>query len=83
MARSGEDPESIVRREGLRQVADEAAIARLVDQVLEAHPAAVADYRKGKTQSLGFLVGQVMKASGGKASPQLVHRLLAERLAAR
>ena len=80
MARSGEDPDAIVRREGLTQVADEAAIGRVVDEVIAANPGAVADYRKGKKQSVAFLVGQVMKATQGKANPQLVNRLLAERL---
>ena len=80
MARSGEDPDTIVRREGLVQVADAVALARVVDEVIAANPAAVADYRTGKKQSVAFLVGQVMKATQGKANPQLVNRLLAERL---
>ncbi len=80
MARTGEDPEAIVEREGLRQVVDEAAIDRVIGEVLAAHPAVVADYRRGKRQAAGFLVGQVMKATGGKANPQLVNRLLATRL---
>jgi aspartyl-tRNA(Asn)/glutamyl-tRNA(Gln) amidotransferase subunit B len=81
MARTGDDPETIVRRDGLRQVADEATVAGVVATVLAAHPAVVADYRKGKTQSLTFLVGQVMKATRGRANPQLVNRLLLDRLA--
>jgi aspartyl-tRNA(Asn)/glutamyl-tRNA(Gln) amidotransferase subunit B len=80
MAASGEDPDAIVRRHGLQQVADEAALAGIVDQVVAANPAAVADYRKGKKQSAAFLVGQVMKATQGKASPPVVTRLLGERL---
>jgi aspartyl-tRNA(Asn)/glutamyl-tRNA(Gln) amidotransferase subunit B len=80
MARTGEDPDAIVEREGLRQVADHGALASVVEEVLRAHPGVVADYRKGKKQAAGFLVGQVMKATQGKANPQLVNRLLAERL---
>jgi aspartyl-tRNA(Asn)/glutamyl-tRNA(Gln) amidotransferase subunit B len=80
MARSGEDPDAVVRRHGLTQLTDEATLVGLVDEVLRAHPAAVADYRRGKTQSVAFLVGQIMKATGGKASPQVVNRLLTERL---
>jgi aspartyl-tRNA(Asn)/glutamyl-tRNA(Gln) amidotransferase subunit B len=80
MAAGGEDPDTIVRRHGLRQVADETALAGIIDQVVAANPAAVADYRRGKKQSAAFLVGQVMKATQGKASPQVVTRLLAERL---
>jgi aspartyl-tRNA(Asn)/glutamyl-tRNA(Gln) amidotransferase subunit B len=80
MAKNGEDPDAIVRREGLTQVADEAALQAVVDRVIAANASAVADFRKGKKQSLAFLVGQVMKATQGKASPQVVNRLLAERL---
>jgi aspartyl-tRNA(Asn)/glutamyl-tRNA(Gln) amidotransferase subunit B len=80
MAQSGEDPDVIVRREGLTQLADEGALATVVDQVIAANPSAVADWRKGKRQSVAFLVGQVMKATQGKANPKLVNRLLAERL---
>ena len=82
MARTGEDPDAIVRREGLRQVADEGAIGRVIDEVVAAHPSVVEDYRRGKKQAAGFLVGQVMKATQGKANPQVVNRLLAERLGA-
>jgi len=80
MWRTGEGPDVIVTREGLRQVADAGALAAVVDQVIAAHPGVLGDYRSGKKQALGFLVGQVMKATGGKANPQLVNRLLAERL---
>jgi len=81
MVRSGEDPDAIVRREGLRQVNDETELASVVDEVIRANASAVADYHKGKRQSLAYLVGQVMKATQGKASPQVVNRLLGERLA--
>ena len=80
MWRTGEGPDVIVTRDGLRQVADAGALAAVVDQVIAAHPGVLGDYRSGKKQALGFLVGQVMKATGGKANPQLVNRLLAERL---
>jgi aspartyl-tRNA(Asn)/glutamyl-tRNA(Gln) amidotransferase subunit B len=80
MYRSGEDAETIVTREGLTQVADASVLAGVVEQVLAQHPAAVEDWRKGKKQSLGFLVGQVMKATGGKANPALVNQLLLEKL---
>ena len=80
MYRSGEDAETIVTREGLVQVADAAALSGIVEQVLAHHPAAVEDWRKGKKQSLDFLVGQVMKATQGKANPALVNALLLEKL---
>jgi len=80
MYRSGEDAETIVRREGLVQVADAGALAAVVEQVLAANAPAVEDWKKGKKQSLGFLVGQVMKATQGKANPAIVNQLLLEKL---
>jgi len=80
MYRSGEEARAIVSREGLRQVADTAAVALVVDQVLSAHPKVVDDYKAGKKAAVGFLVGQVMKATGGRANPALVNSLLAEKL---
>jgi Asp-tRNA(Asn)/Glu-tRNA(Gln) amidotransferase B subunit len=55
-------------------------VAAVVDQVLAAHPDKVAEYRGGKTALLGFFVGQVVRASQGKANPQVAQKLLAERL---
>jgi aspartyl-tRNA(Asn)/glutamyl-tRNA(Gln) amidotransferase subunit B len=78
MFRSGEDAETIVRREGLVQVADADQLTRIVQEVVAANPGAVADFKRGKKQSLGFLVGQVMKATGGKANPGIVNQLLQE-----
>ena len=80
MYASGEDAGSIVKREGLTQVADAGALGAVVEEVIAGYPAAVADWEKGKKQSLGFLVGQVMKATGGKANPALVNQLLLEKL---
>ncbi len=66
----------IVRAEGLGQIGDEGALRASVAAVLEANRDAVAQYRGGKAGALGFLVGQVMKATGGKANPKLVNELL-------
>ena len=74
------DPAELVKARGLTQVSDEGAIAAAVDAVLAANPAQVASYKGGKSGVLGFLVGQVMKSTGGKANPALVNRLLKERL---
>jgi aspartyl-tRNA(Asn)/glutamyl-tRNA(Gln) amidotransferase subunit B len=73
-------PGEIVEREGLAQTSDPAAIERFVDDVLAANPAVVAEYRAGKTNVMGFLVGQVMKASHGKADPALVNELVRKKL---
>jgi aspartyl-tRNA(Asn)/glutamyl-tRNA(Gln) amidotransferase subunit B len=62
-------------------VTDEGAIAVVVDRVLSANAGKVAEYRAGKEKLLGFFVGQVMKESAGKASPEVVNRLLKDKLA--
>ena len=80
MYRSGEDARTIVAREGLTQVVDTGALGAVVDQVLAAHPQVIEDWRGGKKAALGFLVGQVMKSTQGKANPALVNRLLGEKL---
>jgi aspartyl-tRNA(Asn)/glutamyl-tRNA(Gln) amidotransferase subunit B len=74
------DPAEIVRREGLTQLADTGALEAMVDQAIAANPKAVADFRGGKTAAAKALVGQVMKASGGKANPAMVDRLVQEKL---
>ncbi len=80
MLASGEEAATIVRREGLTQVADAGALQELVDQAIAANPKAVADFKAGKTAAAKSLVGQVMKASGGKANPAMVDRLVQEKL---
>jgi aspartyl-tRNA(Asn)/glutamyl-tRNA(Gln) amidotransferase subunit B len=80
MVRTGETAGAIVRREGLTQVADAGALGTVVDEVLAANPGVVEDYRRGKRAALGFLVGQVMKATQGKANPAVVNQLLGEKL---
>jgi len=77
---SGESPKAIVEREGLAQTSDSAAIEKFVDDVLAANPKVVEEYRGGKTGVAGFLVGQVMKASQGKANPAMVQELVKKRL---
>src|SRR6185295_6542446 len=69
MLASGEDAGTIVKREGLTQVADAGALEALVDQAIAGNAKAVADFKAGKTDAAKALVGQVMKASGGKANP--------------
>jgi len=80
MFASGKDAETIVKEKGLVQISDEGAIAAIVDDVIAKNQKSVEDYRAGKDRALGFLVGQVMKASKGKANPELVNKLLKERL---
>jgi aspartyl-tRNA(Asn)/glutamyl-tRNA(Gln) amidotransferase subunit B len=82
MIGTGRSAGDIVQAEGLAQIDDEAMLAALIDGVLAAHPGPVAQYREGKTATLGFLVGQVMKASGGKAHPKRVNDLMRRALEA-
>ena len=77
---TGRAPEEIVRERGLAQISDVEALSRVVDEVIAANPKAVADYLAGKKPVLRFLVGQVMKATRGKANPKLANELLLEKL---
>jgi aspartyl-tRNA(Asn)/glutamyl-tRNA(Gln) amidotransferase subunit B len=80
MYRSGEAPKKIVHEKGLIQLTDVDEIGRVIQGVLKENPKLVEDYRKGKEQLFGFFVGQVMKATRGKANPKLVNELLRKRL---
>jgi aspartyl-tRNA(Asn)/glutamyl-tRNA(Gln) amidotransferase subunit B len=79
---SGEAAGAIVEREGLTQVSDEGPIRAAIAEVMAASPEQVATYRNGKTATLGWFVGQVMKKTGGKANPALVNELLKQALEA-
>jgi len=78
--RSGKTPEQIVQEKGLTQVSDEGALAKVIEEVLSKNPGQVAQFKEGKQQVLGFLVGQVMRVSGGKANPGKVNDLLKKKL---
>jgi aspartyl-tRNA(Asn)/glutamyl-tRNA(Gln) amidotransferase subunit B len=77
---TGMDPEVIVKEKGLIQISDEAELEKIARKVIEENPKSVEDYKKGKEKALGFLVGQVMKETRGKANPQLVNKILKELL---
>lgn len=76
-----DDPEKIVKDKGLVQITDTGAIEAAVDAAIAANPKAVSEYKGGKKKAIGALVGQVMKATRGKANPQMVNKMLAEKLA--
>jgi aspartyl-tRNA(Asn)/glutamyl-tRNA(Gln) amidotransferase subunit B len=78
---TGRSAEEIVRAEGLRRIDDVSALEALAREVVAKNPSAVEQYRAGKAATLGFLVGQVMKATGGKANPALVNELLRKLMA--
>ena len=75
-----DDPEKIVKDKGLVQITDVSAIEGVVDEVIANNPKAVEEYKGGKKKAIGALVGQVMKATKGKANPQMVNQLLAKKL---
>jgi aspartyl-tRNA(Asn)/glutamyl-tRNA(Gln) amidotransferase subunit B len=82
MLASGRSAADIVAAEGLTQIDDEAQIVAMVGDVLARNADAVAQYRGGKSATFGFLVGQVMKAAGGKANPKRVNEILRRALGA-
>jgi Asp-tRNA(Asn)/Glu-tRNA(Gln) amidotransferase B subunit len=79
--KTGQTPAAIVEAQGLLQISNDAEIEQIVDRVLAENPQPVAQYRAGKTGLLGFFVGQAMKATGGRANPQIVNELLRKKLA--
>ncbi|WP_341279272.1 Asp-tRNA(Asn)/Glu-tRNA(Gln) amidotransferase subunit GatB [Paenibacillus sp. FSL H8-0537] len=80
MLESGKLPQQIVEEQGLVQISDEGAIIAIVDKIIEANPQSVEDFRAGKEKAIGFLVGQIMKETKGKANPAMVNKMLLERL---
>lgn len=80
MWKDNEDAEKIIERLGLKQMNNDDELAQLVENAIASFPQSVADYKAGNTKSIGFLVGQVMKTSGGKANPQKVNAMLTQML---
>lgn len=80
MFETGKDAAAIVEEQGLRQVTDTGAIEKVIDDVLIANPDKVAEYKSGKDKLFGFFIGQIMKASGGKANPDMVNEILKNKL---
>ncbi len=77
---SGKDPEAVISEKGLKQVSDEDALLKLVNEVLDEQPHSLPDYGNGKDRAVTFLMGQVMKKSKGQANPSLTNKLLVEEL---
>jgi aspartyl-tRNA(Asn)/glutamyl-tRNA(Gln) amidotransferase subunit B len=80
MFNTGKNPQVIVQEQKLVQITDEKEISKIVEEVLKENPDAVEEYGKGKQKAIGHLVGQVMRKTEGKANPQLVNKILKERL---
>jgi aspartyl-tRNA(Asn)/glutamyl-tRNA(Gln) amidotransferase subunit B len=77
---NGGDTEKIVKEKGLVQISDESALLKIVTEVLDNNPQSIEDYKNGKNKAIGFLVGQLMKATKGQANPQVVNKLLQEEI---
>ena len=80
MLTSGDEPEKIVKDKGLVQMSDEGELVALVREIIEAHPEQAQQFRDGKTKVIGFLVGQLMQKTKGKANPQLANKLFSQEL---
>ncbi|OQX77054.1 MAG: glutamine--tRNA ligase [Epsilonproteobacteria bacterium 4484_65] len=80
MVKSGENPTQVVKDKGLVQISDPSIIAPIIDEIIAKNPDNVAKFKAGNTKLLGFFVGQVLKATGGKANPKVVNELVAEKL---
>jgi aspartyl-tRNA(Asn)/glutamyl-tRNA(Gln) amidotransferase subunit B len=80
MLETGDSPTAIMDREGLRQISDTGALEKIADEVLAGNPKQVDQYKSGKTAVIGFLVGQVMKATRGQANPAAVSEVLKKKL---
>ena len=76
----GKDPKVIAEEKGLKQNSDPNAILKIVVEVLDNNPQSIADFKNGKNKAVGFLVGQVMKASKGQANPAMTNQMIMEEL---
>jgi aspartyl-tRNA(Asn)/glutamyl-tRNA(Gln) amidotransferase subunit B len=80
MFETGKDPKSIVKEKGLIQISDEGELEGVIEKVLDENEQSIIDYKNGKDRAVGYLMGQIMKATRGKANPQLVNKMLTEML---
>ncbi len=80
MVASGKTPEAIVKEKGLEQISDQGALEAIVDETLAENPKSIEDFRAGKDRALGFLVGQIMKKTKGKANPAMINDMLKEKM---
>ncbi|MCA1059817.1 Asp-tRNA(Asn)/Glu-tRNA(Gln) amidotransferase subunit GatB [Rossellomorea aquimaris] len=80
LVENGGDPEQIVKDKGLVQISDEGALLKIVTETLDANPQSIEDFKNGKDRAIGFLVGQIMKATKGQANPPLVNKLLLQEI---
>ncbi|MFK2826044.1 Asp-tRNA(Asn)/Glu-tRNA(Gln) amidotransferase subunit GatB [Bacillus sp. B190/17] len=80
LVENGGDPEKIVKDQGLVQISDEGELLKFITEALDANPQSIEDFKNGKSKAVGFLVGQIMKASKGQANPSVLNKLLLEEI---
>jgi len=80
MMESGKDPGTVVKEKNLIQISDEGEILKIVQEIVDANPEQVQQFKEGKTKVMGFFVGQLMKQTKGKANPQMANELFAKEL---
>lgn len=80
LVENGGDPETIVKEKGLVQISDEGELLKFITEALDANPQSIEDFKNGKSKAVGFLVGQIMKASKGQANPSVLNKLLLEEI---
>lgn len=80
LVENGGDPETIVKEKGLVQISDESELLKFITEALDANPQSIEDFKNGKSKAVGFLVGQIMKASKGQANPSVLNKLLLEEI---
>ena len=83
MMETGKDPETIIEENHMKQISSVDEIRKIVCDVLDKNPQSIEDYKNGKDRAVGFLVGQIMKATGGQANPGVTNKVLIEELKAR
>lgn len=76
----GKDPKTVVEEKGMKQMSDSSELLKMINEVLDNHPKSIEDFKNGKDRAVGFLVGQVMKASKGQANPGMTNKLIQEEL---
>lgn len=80
MFESGKSPDTIVKEKGLVQISDEGELSSIIDKILDDNQQSIEDFKNGKDRAIGFLMGQIMKESKGKANPQVVNKILMEKI---
>jgi aspartyl-tRNA(Asn)/glutamyl-tRNA(Gln) amidotransferase subunit B len=80
LVEKGGDPESIVKEKGLVQISDEGTLRKIVTETLDSNPQSIEDFKSGKERAIGFLIGQMMKATKGQANPPLLNKILLEEI---